>query len=189
MDPLILLLIRHAEKPGGAWPGPGLTDAGVEDKKSLVIRGWQRAGAWAALFALGRAPDFPVPGQLFAAQPGDSGDADDGPSRRPAQTLTPLAARLNLPLDTQHPLGDEAGLVTEVLGLSGVVLVAWEHKAIVEALIPKLPVTSGSPPTAWPGGRFDVVLRFDRAAGQAGLSYRMLFPLLLQGDSDQGFGP
>ena len=50
MDSLTLMIIRHAEKPKGAWPGPGLTTKGEIDKKSLVIRGWQRAGAWSALF-------------------------------------------------------------------------------------------------------------------------------------------
>jgi hypothetical protein len=48
MAPLTLLIIRHAEKPGDKpkefGRGPGFTDEGEEDDKSLVIRGWQRAG-------------------------------------------------------------------------------------------------------------------------------------------------
>jgi hypothetical protein len=48
--PLTILIIRHAEKPGELWPGPGLSREGKEDEKSLVIRGWERAGAWAVLF-------------------------------------------------------------------------------------------------------------------------------------------
>ena len=194
MNDLILLVIRHAEKPGEAWPGPGFTEAGTADKKSLVVRGWQRAGAWAALFADGRRADYPVPGHLFAAKPGDDDeDKDDGedhgPSRRPAETLQPLADRLDLPLNTDHAQGEEAALVAELLPLSGVVLVAWEHKAIVEELIPKLPVGSGSPPSHWPGDRFDVVLCFARPAGTAAFAYRPLFPQLLSGDPDQEFGP
>lgn len=50
---LTILVIRHAEKPDEAWPGPGLTDHGIKDDKSLVIRGWQRAGAWTSLFGAG----------------------------------------------------------------------------------------------------------------------------------------
>ena len=42
---LTILIIRHAEKPDEAWPGPGLTEQGENDTESLVIRGWQRAGA------------------------------------------------------------------------------------------------------------------------------------------------
>lgn len=34
-----IILIRHAEKPGGEWPGPGFTEDGTEDPESLVIRG------------------------------------------------------------------------------------------------------------------------------------------------------
>ena len=37
-------------KHGEIWPGPGLTREGKEDDRSLLIRGWERAGAWAALF-------------------------------------------------------------------------------------------------------------------------------------------
>ena len=50
LSDLTMLIIRHAEKPLRDWPGPGLTAAGDQDDKSLVIRGWQRAGAWTALF-------------------------------------------------------------------------------------------------------------------------------------------
>jgi hypothetical protein len=52
MSALTLLIIRHAEKPGESWPGPGLTVTGVPDGKSLVIRGWQRAGSWSTLLGL-----------------------------------------------------------------------------------------------------------------------------------------
>ena len=68
--PLTILIIRHAEKPGGTWPGPGLTSEGKEDEKSLVLRGWERAGAWAVLFgtSLG-AESYPKPSAIYAANP------------------------------------------------------------------------------------------------------------------------
>ena len=189
MAALTLFIIRHAEKPGGVWPGPGLTDQGIADEKSLVIRGWQRVGAWTTLFANGLGgQQFPVPNYLYAATPGSDGDPDDlGPSRRPAETITPLAARLNKKLNVNFAQGAEDRLVSELLGLSGVVLVAWEHKAIVDGIVTHLPVSAGSPPTHWPGDRFDVVLRFDRTNGASGFAYEMLFPQLLDGDSDQAF--
>jgi hypothetical protein len=188
MADLVLFLIRHAEKPGEAWPGHGFTEQGEEDSKSLVLRGWQRAGAWAALFAAGSGPDYPRPDYLYAAKPGEGDDPDHGPSRRPAETLQPLADRMvGVGLKTEYAQGQEAELAAELLTLSGIVLVSWEHKAIVEALVPRLPVADGSPPTQWPGDRFDVVLRFDRPAGAEAFTYRMLFPRLLSGDSDQGF--
>ncbi len=32
MSGLTILIIRHAEKPGEDWPGPGLTDEGAEGR-------------------------------------------------------------------------------------------------------------------------------------------------------------
>src|SRR5215469_3664697 len=69
-SPLTIFIIRHAEKPGEIWPGPGLTREGKEDDKSLVIRGWERAGAWTALFGtLLDAEVFPRPSVIYAANP------------------------------------------------------------------------------------------------------------------------
>src|SRR5262252_5469412 len=70
MSALTVLLIRHAEKPDDPALGPGLTAQGKVDKHSLVIRGWQRAGAWAALLGSGPVtPDFPRPDIVYAANP------------------------------------------------------------------------------------------------------------------------
>ena len=92
---LTILIVRHAEKPGEEWPGPGLTENGEQDTESLVIRGWARAGAWAALFGSGfGGADYPVPRAIYAAQPGGPDDLNQGPSRRPAETITTLASRL-----------------------------------------------------------------------------------------------
>jgi hypothetical protein len=68
--PLTILIIRHAEKPAEIWPGPGLSPEGKEDEKSLVIRGWERAGAWGALFGtqLG-VESYPKPSAIYAASP------------------------------------------------------------------------------------------------------------------------
>jgi hypothetical protein len=38
MSPLTIFFIRHAEKPGEQWPGPGFSDEWAPNKKSLVIR-------------------------------------------------------------------------------------------------------------------------------------------------------
>jgi len=63
------------------------------------------------------------------------------------------------------------------LGLSGVVLVAWEHKALVAAILPALPVSQGMPPQ-WDDDRFDVVLRFERLPDGRSFAYRQLSPQL-----------
>jgi hypothetical protein len=189
MKALTLFIIRHAEKPDETQPalGPGLMEDGTEDSESLVIRGWQRAGAWDSLFGakLG-GTDYPPPAKIYAATPGASGDPDHGPSRRPAETIAPLAARLGLTADESIPKGKEGDLVQNLLEHEGLVLVCWEHKAIITDILPGLPVSNHKDlPDKWSGDRFDVVLRFDRADGSETMVFKPLYPQLLSGDSNK----
>ncbi|HYA80875.1 MAG TPA: histidine phosphatase family protein [Methylocystis sp.] len=197
MSELSILIIRHAEKPGGNWPGPGLTVDGEQNKKSLVMRGWQRAGAWAALFSGGRGgSEYPPPTAIYAANPDRDDDADpkkqtaagksQPPSRRPYETILPLAQRLDLVVKLNFTQGEEQGLAEQLLAERGVVLVSWEHKAIIENLLPALLGAQEVPgvPKSWDPDRFDVVLRLDRAAAGAPWQFRQFFPRLMSGDSD-----
>jgi hypothetical protein len=183
---LSILIIRHAEKPGESWPGPGTAADGFADPKSLVIRGWQRAGSWSALFSAGLGGnDFPQPSAIYAANPTSA--AGDEPSQRPFETITPLASRLeNITPNVNYALGQESELVAEILGLTGVVLVCWEHKAIGTTILPAIAGGQVLPEMLrkWDGKRFDVVLRFDRSGRSAPWSFRQLFPRLLSEDSD-----
>jgi hypothetical protein len=185
MPALTILLLRHAEKPGESWPGSGLNPDGAEDKKSLVIRGWQRAGSWCALFGNDWGnPAYPRPDVIYAADP--NATSGDEPSQRPYETITPLAARLKLQPVSTYALGQEAQLVSELLGQRGIVLLCWEHKAIARAILPAIAAGQNFPglPDKWDGTRFDIVLRFDRSDPSAPLTFRQLFPCLLSGDSD-----
>ena len=184
MPALTILIIRHAEKPRESWPGSGLTPDGVPDEKSLVIRGWQRAGSWSALFGAGLGgSDYPVPSVIYAADP--NATTGDEPSKRPFETVTPLAARLGLTLDTTYAVGQEAQLAAAIVRQTGVVLVAWEHKAIARALLPAIAngQTLAGMPAKWDGARFDVVLRFNRTTPEAPWSFGQFCPCLLSGDS------
>jgi len=187
MNALTLLIIRHAEKPDGDATGPGLTHLGKQDSKSLVIFGWERAGAWTALFGSGMGgSSYPTPQAVYAANPDSTKDSSDS-SRRPYETVLELAARvgLNKP-NTSFAKGQEAALVAALLPLSGTALVAWEHKAIISDILPLLPVSnSGDLPTHWSGKRFDVVLRFDRATDATDFTFTELFPCLMPGDSNK----
>jgi hypothetical protein len=187
MSALTILLIRHAEKPDGPSLGPGLTVQGKKDQSSLVIRGWQRSGAWAALFASGIAgADFPRPAMVYAADPSKPPLENGSISQRPYETVVPLCDRLHITPGTSYGVGDEKALIEEVTQLTGVVLVCWEHKKIAEAILPGLAGGQSLPqlPAKWDKERFDVVLRFDRTQKDAQWSFRQLFPRLLAGDQD-----
>jgi hypothetical protein len=63
----------------------------------------------------------------------DAGPAPASPQmvlRSPLETITALAARLQLKPITTYALGQEPHLVTEVVNSTGVVLICWEHKAM-----------------------------------------------------------
>jgi hypothetical protein len=109
-----ILIIRHAEKPGELWPGPGLSREGKEDEKSLVIRGWERAGAWAVLFGTQHgAESYPKPSAIYAPNP--EAVSLDETSPRPFQTVIPLGERLGITPVTTYSVGQEAQLVSETL--------------------------------------------------------------------------
>jgi hypothetical protein len=183
-SPLTILIIRHAEKPGEIWPGPGLTREGNADDKSLVIRGWERAGAWAALFGtLFGAVAYPRPSIIYAANP--EAVSLDETSQRPFQTVLPLSERLGMAPVTTYSVGQEAQLLSEILHSSGIVLISWEHKAITEKVAPGIAGEEEIEdlPHKWDESRYDVVLRFDRMSPDAPWSFCQLCPCLMSGDS------
>ena len=177
---MTIIVIRHAEKPIGPAPPHGVTVDGVTDPESLLPRGWQRAGALVGFFV---APDggpgtsgLPVPTHLFASQVGPNSS-----SRRPLETLQPLADRLGLVVDTRFPKQAIDTLARAVLSTAGVVLVSWEHH-----LIPALSaLLTGDPslvPAVWPDDRFDVAWVFDRDSAGAAFRFRQVAERLLAGD-------
>ena len=140
MAALTILIIRHGEKPGDVTPPAGVTPDGVQDGRSLLVRGWQRAGAWAALFGAGLGgASYPAPGIIYACRPDPSPASDDDPpSQRPFETITPLADALRLVPRLTFGQDEGEDLASEVAALSGVVLIAWEHKRITGVIVPAL---------------------------------------------------
>jgi hypothetical protein len=127
--------------------------------KSLIVQGWQRAGALNAFFAPYKASPansaIATPDYIYAATPADE-------SQRPWETVTPLAAWLkyeeNTPqFNTSFAIGGgESQMVQSVLGLSGTVLICWEHDNIMpnimQAIDKAVPITNyASIPNPWPG--------------------------------------
>ena len=169
--PQKIMIIRHGEKPpsnpGKDGPFDVQEDGESGKGKSLIVIGWQRAGALNAFFAPHKAAppkkDIAPPDYIYAADP-------KGESRRPWETVTPLAAWLGYQkapqFNTQFDIkGGEPALVLSVLALSGVVLICWVHDNIMPNIVGalnKAVVVSnyGAIPSKWPDV-FDLVWVFD----------------------------
>lgn len=177
-----IIIIRHAQKPTRNPRHKGIREDGSADPESLTVRGWQHAGALAAVFA-GEGPDaadrlVARPDVIFAAGSGKRKARIDGKtvkvgsrSRRPLQTVTPLAATLGLSPVTEHTKGEERALVADVLGRGGTVLICWQHQDI--PVIGNLVVGNDTTvPQHWPEDRYDLIWIFDRAGD--GWSFRQI---------------
>jgi hypothetical protein len=178
-----LFVIRHAEKPLGDGPPHAVDSDGNPDAGSLTPKGWQRAGALAALFGdAARAACSPgglvVPTRLFAPAV-HAGDA----SRRPLETLAPLADRLGIVVDTRFGKDQVGDLARAVLAIDGTALIAWEHH-LIPALAARILGTDAGIPAAWPDDCFDVTWAFEPVAG-GGHTFRQIPQRLLAGDRAQ----
>jgi hypothetical protein len=172
----VIMIIRHAEKPSKDDP-TGLTADGSPSDGSLTVRGWMRAGALAGLFAPVGQPvraGLARPTVVYGARP--HGDA----SQRPTQTVTPLAAKLGLPINSRYGKGDEASLADELRTRHGAILVSWQHEQI-PSIVAHLGAVTPTAPSSWPDNRFDLVWVFQRAG--TGWTFIQVPQVLLAGDT------
>jgi hypothetical protein len=110
------------------------------------------------------------PAAIYAAS-----HAGDG-SRRPIQTVTPLAEWLELPVHSKWGPGAEDELARDLAERTDPVLVAWHHEAI-----PKLVKALGYIAVPeWPDDRFDVVWTLTRVGAE--WRFTQVPQLLLAGD-------
>ena len=175
--PRKIVLIRHGEKPPKAGPPPsGVREDGSPHHESLVVCGWQRAGALVPFFSTPWDPAIERPTYLYSP-PSHGTDGDHG---RPNQTLTPLARKLDLAIDVRFVLDAETALVADALARAGSVLIAWEHKRIPRIANALLGDTVTAP-QSWPDDRFDVAWVFDLHPG-GGYRFSQRPELLLHGD-------
>ena len=150
-----VIIIRHAEKP--------------EHGHDLTMKGRERAAALAPFFLSG---DNGTPAAIYA-----QGPSNEHPSRRPVETVTPVARELKLELKTCHR-GDDAEMVKEILSKpeydGKVVLICWSHKEI-----PGLATALGvANPPAWRDSAFDrlwIIKLKDGKATLQDLPQRLLF--------------
>ncbi|MDL2408502.1 histidine phosphatase family protein [Rhizobium calliandrae] len=180
MAPTKIYFIRHAEKPDEAKRTNGVLPDGSIDKESLTVKGWQRAGALTQMTWPGTAS---APTTIFAAGIGPGSD-----SKRPQQTVTPLAELLNernilSKFDTTCLKSDLDGLFARILDAEGVVLVCWEHHLLPD-LLDKFPHAPPAP-KKWPDDRFDMNWCLESKDG--GWSFSQIPQNLLKGDRSDVF--
>jgi hypothetical protein len=175
-----IMVIRHAEKPTGSPPPYGVTEEGEHEDESLTVRGWQRAGALAALLASRecalRDPALAEPRFIYASKP-----TKRNGSRRSLETVTPLAERLCLRVNDNFPKGDYAEMLEEVFLYRGVVLISWQHDFLPE-IANRVLGDRTTAPQEWPDDRYDVIWVFDRDATTGRYTFTQVPQNLLLGD-------
>ena len=179
-----IMIIRHAEKPTTTPPPPtnGVTITGAQDPDSLIVRGWQRAGALVALFSPSRGPlqssGLATPQFIYATS------TSDVEGNRTEETITPLAEKLGLVFQL-FANSQEQEAATSAISCNGVVLICWPHGKIPE-LASFIPLSSNNKnpiPSSWPSNRFDVVFVFDLDTSSGGYIFSQVPQLLLYQDS------
>lgn len=190
-----ILIIRHGEKVGD----PKKDDDGG---RHLSVQGSARATALPSLFSpaqpqlsckfdhkaaefigsyqqiplKGRASQFPTPNYIFATQISKH-------SKRPIETVTPLATAVNLPIN--DGFADNDGDITKMTNAilndypGSVILICWHH-----GKIPDVAKALGvSRPPKWNAKVFDRVWQITYPKGKASL--QDLPQKLLFGDSSK----
>lgn len=189
-----VLIIRHGEKLGDPKKD---NDGG----RHLSVRGSARAAALPSLFVpalpqlgcsmhhkpaeftahyqsvpvKGSAPRFPSPHYIFATEASKD-------SKRPIETVTPLATALNVPLN--DGLADKDASIQKMTNAilndfpGEIILVCWHH-----GNIPDIAKALGiAKPPKWDGKVFDRVWQITFPKGKASLTNSA--QMLLYGDSN-----
>lgn len=179
-----IMVIRHAEKPDGQLSG--VTESGLTNVHNLIVRGWQRAGALACLLAPAQGPLQNVllarPEFIFASAAADDPQPGHSKSRRPEETVTPLARLIGVDVNLTFSKGREKALTKAAQACNGPVLIAWQHENISDIANSILGSTEIAP-QRWPESRFDVIFVFtlDHLSGK--YSFAQVAQRLLAGDS------
>ena len=176
-----IMIVRHGEKPDKADSIHGVDPQGEHDKKDLAPKGWQRSGALIRFFNPVNGqfshPALAKPNAVFAASP--EGEAK---SARSQYTVQSVADSLGVKINLKHDKGDEKELVKDALSKDGVVLIAWEHKAILD-IANLILGNDKSSPQKWPDSRFDLVWVLDQGAHAGEWKLTQVPQLLLPDDS------
>ena len=175
-----IMLLRHAEKPAKDDAPYGVNRKGERSKESLAVRGWQRAGALTNLFVPANGhfqhPALAKPQFLYASKP-----LVRKGSRRPLQTIVPLAEKLALQINSDFQRSDFESMLEEVFSHKGVVLICWQREYIPD--IASLILGNNKiAPSDWPEDRFDMIWVFDLDRSSSRYKFKQVPQKLLGGD-------
>ncbi len=176
-----IILLRHAEKPAKDKEPYGVTPNGEHSKESLSVRGWQRAGALTNFFApadgIFQHASLAKPQFLYASKP-----LRRKGSRRPLETITPLAEKLAIEINSDFQRSEFEDMIEEVVALKGVVLICWQREYIPD--IASLILGSKKiAPRDWPEDRFDLFWVFNLQRASSTYRFKQVPQKLLGGDS------
>ena len=175
-----IMLIRHAEKPAKDSVPYGVTEKGERSKESLEVRGWQRAGGLINLFVPSNAhfqhASLAKPQFLYASKP-----LRRKGSRRPKETITPLADKLKIKINSDFQRSEFDEMLEEVFLCKGVVLICWQREYIPE-IAAHILGNKKTAPSDWPEDRFDMVWVFDLDRRSSKYKFKQVPQKLLQGD-------
>jgi hypothetical protein len=175
-----IMLIRHAEKPAKDEAPYGVTRKGERSKESLEVRGWQRAGALINLFAPANGHpknnSLAKPQFLFASKP-----LRRKGSRRPVETITPLAEKLEIKINSEFQRAQIESMLDDVFRCKGTVLICWQREYIPQIatyILGKKKIA----PRDWPEDCFDMIWVFDLDRSSMKYRFKQVPQKLLGGD-------
>ena|ERR1700736_1895082 len=175
-----IMVLRHAEKPAKDLEPFGVTLEGKRDNESLTARGWQRAGALANLFAPTNGhfqhASLARPQLIYASKP-----LKRRGSRRPIETVTPLAEKLAIRINNNFPRSEVEKMLEEVFLCKGTVLICWQREYIPQ-IAAHILGNQKKVPQVWPEDRFDLIWVFDRGRSSTKFSFKQVSQRLLTGD-------
>jgi hypothetical protein len=175
-----IMLLRHAEKPAKDNAPFGVTRKGLRSKEALTVRGWQRAGALANLFAPVNGhlhnTSLATPQFLYASKP-----LLRKGSRRPMQTLVPLGEKLAIKINSEFQRSEFERMIEEVFSRNGVVLICWQREYLPDIASLILGKKSIAPPD-WPEDRYDMIWVFDLNRETSRYGFHQVPQELLAGD-------
>ena len=174
------MLIRHAEKPAKDSAPYGVTAEGERSKESLEVRGWQRAGALANLLAPNNGhfqhASLAKPQFLFSSKP-----LRRKGSKRPLETITPLAQKLAIRINSNFARFDYGSMLEEVFSCKGVVLICWQREYI-PGIASYILDNNNIAPQNWPEDCFDMMWVFDLNRSSSKYTFKQVPQKLLGGD-------